>query len=155
MPALKLRPAQDDEAAAAAGVWLASRWANTATIPAPVHSDDAVRRWMCETVFTTREVWLAVDADDTAIGLLVLDEAWLDDLYVVPERSGHGVGVALLELAKRLRPDGFGLWVFASNTGAQRFYQRHGLLPVERTDGAGNEEKAHDIRYLWSEASCP
>jgi hypothetical protein len=48
-----------------------------------------------------------------------------------------------------LRPDGFELWVFAVNTRARRLYERHGLVAVEFTDGAGNEEGAPDVRYAW------
>ena len=56
---------------------------------------------------------------------------------------------ALLDLAKSLRPDGFGLWVFETNAGARRFYERHGLVEVERTDGSDNEERAPDVRMAW------
>jgi chorismate mutase len=55
----------------------------------------------------------------------------------------------LLDLAKSLRPDGFSLWVFETNVGAQRFYGRHGQVPVRRTDGSDNEEKAPDIEMAW------
>jgi ribosomal protein S18 acetylase RimI-like enzyme len=55
----------------------------------------------------------------------------------------------LLDLAKALQPAGLQLWVFETNVGAQRFYRRHGFVEVERTDGAGNEEKAPDIRMAW------
>jgi ribosomal protein S18 acetylase RimI-like enzyme len=80
---------------------------------------------------------------------MALDDTWLDDLYVAPRRAGRGIGSALLDLAKALRPGGFGLWVFEMNGPARRFYERHGLVPVERTDGSGNEERAPDVRYAW------
>ncbi len=32
---------------------------------------------------------------------------------------------------------------------ARAFYARHGLVELERTDGAGNEERAPDIRMAW------
>ena len=48
-----------------------------------------------------------------------------------------------------MRPDGFCLWVFESNTGARAFYARHGLVELERTDGSGNEEKAPDVKMAW------
>ena len=40
------------------------------------------------------------------------------------------------------------LWTFQSNAGARRFYERHGFVAVQTTDG-DNEEQAPDIRYLW------
>jgi len=52
-------------------------------------------------------------------------------------------------VAKRERPDGLRLWTFASNTGAQRFYERHGLRLVEETDGSRNEERTPDALYEW------
>jgi len=35
------------------------------------------------------------------------------------------------------------------NGPAQRLYERHGFVAVERTDGAGNEECEPDVRYVW------
>jgi hypothetical protein len=62
---------------------------------------------------------------------------------------GKGIGSALLDLAKALRPRGFDLWVFEVNTPARRFYERHGLVELDRTDGSGNDERAPDCRYGW------
>ena len=80
---------------------------------------------------------------------LRLTPDWLDDLYVVPARAREGIGSLLLDLAKQQRPDGFCLWVFEENEPARAFYRRHGLLELEHTDGAGNEERAPDVRMAW------
>ena len=64
-----------------------------------------------------------------------------------PDLTGRGIGADLLAVAKRERPDGLRLWTFASNTGAQRFYERHGFVAVRRTDGRDNEERAPDVLY--------
>ena len=105
-------------------------------------------RHVREDVLPHRAVWVA-DADGDVVAVMALDDRWLDDLYVRPDHAGQGVGSALLDLAKALRPDGFELWVFEVNTPARRFYERHGLVLLERTDGAGNEERAPDLRYGW------
>jgi ribosomal protein S18 acetylase RimI-like enzyme len=55
----------------------------------------------------------------------------------------------MLSVAKRERPRGLRLWTFASNTPAQRFYERHGFVEMDRTDGQDNEERAPDILYTW------
>ena len=90
-----------------------------------------------------------VKATHISPGILVLDGQWLDQLYVEPTMTRRGIGAGLVELAKRQRPDGLRLWTFASNTGAQRFYERHGFIETERTDGGANEEGAPDVLYVW------
>jgi GNAT superfamily N-acetyltransferase len=76
-------------------------------------------------------------------------QGWVDQLYVEPALTGRGIGAALLAVAKRERPGGLRLRTFASNTGAQRFYERHGFAEVLRTDGRDNEERAPDVLYAW------
>ena len=62
----------------------------------------------------------------------------------------RGVGSSLLGRAKELRPQGLYLWVFQKNTGAIRFYERHGFRLVKLTDGAENMEREPDARYEWT-----
>jgi hypothetical protein len=51
---------------------------------------------------------------------------------------------------KTLRPEGaFQFWVFQQNERARGFYEAHGAVAVECTDGSGNEEKTPDVRYEW------
>jgi ribosomal protein S18 acetylase RimI-like enzyme len=58
------------------------------------------------------------------------------------------LGGRLVDLAKRRRPRGLGLWTFQVNEPARRFYERHGFGAVERTDGRRNEEREPDVRYV-------
>lgn len=154
---LLIRPAHDDDAEPLADLFVAAREAAYPAMPHPVHPPYEVRHWFREVLGLEertvpmpeeREVWVA-EADGLRVGYAVLDPAWLDSLYVRPDLTGRGIGTALLDLVKGLRPGGFGLWVFASNVAAQRFYRRHGLVPVRRTDGSENEEGAPDIEMLW------
>jgi GNAT superfamily N-acetyltransferase len=142
------------DAVAAAEVLIAARAAAAAagTIPPAVHSDAEVRDWFASVVLPGREVWVAEKVDGGLAGLLVLEDDWVDQLYLAPECTGRGLGSQLLGRAKSLRPNGLQLWTFQSNTGAQRFYERHGFVAVERTDGGGNEERSPDIRYEWRPA---
>lgn len=123
------------------------------TIPPPVHSDPEVRAWMSNFVIEELELWLAEGPDGELLGLLVLDDDWIDQLYVDPDLTGSGIGTELLRIAKRERPERLRLWTFVSNSGAQRFYERHGFTEVERTDGSSNEEGASDIQYVWRPVS--
>jgi GNAT superfamily N-acetyltransferase len=137
------------DAPAAAEVYLRARHAAVPTIPPLVHDNDDVRRWFRDTVVAERELWVADDSEAGIVAVCVLDGDWLDQLYVEPGLTGRGVGAAHLEVAKRERPAGLHLWAFQSNTGALRFYARHGFVETERTDGAGNEEGAPDVHLVW------
>ena len=154
---LTLRPAVPDDAEPLAALFLEARAAAYPAMPATVHPPAEVRHWFGEVLGVLprtlpmpaeRETWVA-ERDGEPVGYLVLDPEWLDSLYVRPDLTGQGIGSALLDLAKSLRPDGFGLWVFATNLRAQAFYRRHGLVVVRRTDGSDNEEKAPDLEMAW------
>jgi len=150
MSDLVLRPMDEAEAVPAVQIHLAARAEATRreTMPPSVHPPEDGPRWFSTEVVGHRDIWVADDGG-VLVGLLVLDVAFLDQLYVLPERQGEGIGTALLELAMALRPGGFELWVFEVNTPAIRLYERFGMTVVERGDGSGNEEGSPDLRYAW------
>jgi GNAT superfamily N-acetyltransferase len=143
----RVRPA---DARAVADLLIRSRRAAVGAIPAAIHSDADVRAWISAVVIPEREVWLLEDVHRQPLTVLVLDDDWIDQLYVDPALTGSGLGSRLIELAKSRRPAGLQLWTFATNTGAQSFYLRHGFTVAETTDGSGNEEKAPDLRLVWT-----
>ncbi|MEL6235892.1 MAG: N-acetyltransferase [Pseudomonadota bacterium] len=91
------------------------------------------------------EVILAVQASSVA-GFAILQGACLAALYTKAPGQGHGR--ALLDAVKTRRTDGFYLWCFQANLGAQRFYRREGLCQTRRTEGE-NAEGLPDIRFAW------
>ncbi|KQT91177.1 hypothetical protein ASG49_12720 [Marmoricola sp. Leaf446] len=146
---LTLRPARPDEVADLSRVFVAARRAAAPDLPLPVHGEEEVRAHLAAAVSAPdREVWVA-DAGEGVAGFLVLTRTWLDDLYVDPAHQRRGVGSALLDLARAQRPQGFGLWVFATNRPARAFYAHHGLVELETTDGSATEEGAPDVRVVW------
>jgi GNAT superfamily N-acetyltransferase len=104
-----------------------------------IHTDTETKDWVRE-VMLCHDVVVA-EADGRVVGFVALAGPVLEHLYVDPGEQGRGIGSALFELAKGLRPDGFDLWVFQRNERARAFYERRGLRLVELTDGAGNEER--------------
>lgn len=154
---LVLRPAEGEDAEVLAETFWAARQAAYPAMPHSIHTREECSHWFREVLGVLprtipmpadRETWVA-ERDGEVVGYLVLDPAWLDSLYVTPDLTGQGIGSALLDLAKSLRPGGFSLWVFETNEGARRFYARHGLVTVRRTDGSENEEKAPDLEMAW------
>jgi len=100
------------------------------------------------------EVWVA-EENGRLLGFLGiehstnLDAPVLEKIYVDPAEQNRGVGSALLDKAKELRPSELYLWVFQKNP-ARRLYERHGFELVELTDGADNMEREPDALYRWN-----
>jgi chorismate mutase len=117
-------------------------------MPAQIHTPQEVHAHVGGWDLDRRDVWLAED-DGEPTAFMVLEDDWLSSLYVLPGRAGRGVGSALLDVAKSLRPGGFCLWVFESNEPARAFYRARGLVELEHTDGSANEEKEPDLRMAW------
>jgi ribosomal protein S18 acetylase RimI-like enzyme len=120
----------------------------------PLVPDEHVER-IAEMIREHDEVWTAED-EGRLLGFLAiehstnLDAPVLERLYVEPADQSRGVGSALLDQAKALRPQRLYLWVFQKNTGAIRFYERHGFRLVKLTDGAENMEREPDALYAWN-----
>ncbi|MFD7324799.1 GNAT family N-acetyltransferase [Streptomyces sp. NPDC059875] len=142
-----VRRAVDSDSAAVAEVWLRSF---TVALPGVrrAHTDDQVRSWFRDVVVPGQETWVAT-VEGSVVGMMVLDGDDLDQLYLDPAWQGQGIGGRLIRLAKQRRPDGLALWTFQVNGSARRFYERHGFVAAERTDGHRNEEHEPDIRYVW------
>jgi ribosomal protein S18 acetylase RimI-like enzyme len=89
------------------------------------------------------EIWVA-EEDGHVIGFAGVADDELTHLYTDPPAQNRGIGTALLDHVKSLRPERLELWVFQHNQGARRFYERHGFRLVRLTDGAGNMEREPD-----------
>lgn len=135
-------PADGDEVAA---VFCAARAGMTYLPPLDVAGASAHFR---DHVAAEEETWVAL-VEHAVTGFATLGPDELDHLYVAPATQGNGIGTALLDHAKALRPRGFELWVFQRNEGARRFYERHGCVLLYETDGAANMEREPDARYGW------
>jgi GNAT superfamily N-acetyltransferase len=147
MEVIELRPAGPDDAIAIADVYLTSF---KATYDFPLaHSDEEVQRWIAEVLLPNQEVWVATSADGSAVAVMALAPDFIDQLYVAPGWTGRGIGSRLVALAKVRRPGGLDLYTFQVNSGARRFYERHGFVATGGGDGAGNEEGQPDVRYAW------
>jgi ribosomal protein S18 acetylase RimI-like enzyme len=148
---VEVRPARIDEKDALARLLVRARNGMEYVPPVPEEHIPLI----ADDLFSRHEdVWLA-EEDGLPVGFLAIrrsrTEGWevLEKLYVDPEAQSRGIGTVLLDQAKALRPEGLHLWVFQRNTGAIRFYERHGFRVVKLTDGTGNMEREPDALYAW------
>jgi ribosomal protein S18 acetylase RimI-like enzyme len=141
-----VRPATVEDAMAIADLYTAARVHAVPQMPPALHTNEEDRAYVAAKLTEADvQVWVA-EVDGEIVGYAQCTPTFLDGLYVAPERKGQGIGSLLLDVVDATHPDGYELWVFESNKGARRLYERRGLVVVERTDGAGNEESAPDLR---------
>ncbi|MCE3250298.1 MAG: hypothetical protein K0R41_4123 [Geminicoccaceae bacterium] len=79
---------------------------------------------------------LLAERDGRMVGVVVTDDDWIEDLWVAADCRDRGIGSRLLAAGER-QIAGRGhalayLRVVAENSGARRFYARHGWSEVER-----------------------
>jgi GNAT superfamily N-acetyltransferase len=147
---MEIRRARDDEIEALTQLFIQAR---NEMDYLPKVPDEAVVP-IAARIREHEEVWVA-EEDGRLLGFLGiehstnLDAPVLEKLYVEPAEQNHGVGSALLDKAKELRPDELYLWVFQKNP-ARRLYERHGFELVKLTDGEDNMEREPDALYRWN-----
>jgi GNAT superfamily N-acetyltransferase len=116
-----------------------------------IHTPDEDLAYFRDTVCATCVLWGGFEGQ-RLIGFIAFRDGWIDHLFVAPEHQGVGLGTRLLDEAKsaqsRLR-----LWTFQRNDGARNFYESHGFVQIDITDGSGNEEREPDVLYEWSGAA--
>jgi ribosomal protein S18 acetylase RimI-like enzyme len=146
-----LRPATPADADAVCDVYLASRKRFLPFAPS-AHSDDEAREWIRERVIPTGNATVA-SMNGAIVGMMSLSKSethgWIDQLYLHPDFVNKGIGTQLLLHAKSKLGSPIRLYAFQANTGARRFYERHGFVAIEFGDGSKNEENCPDVLYEW------
>lgn len=143
---ISLRKLDLVDMSAAAGVHRAAFDDRLPTLSGLHTSEEDVGFWSA-VVFKDCQIWGAEESG-RLVGVIAFLEDWIDQLYVLPEAQGRGIGTRLLEVAKSAYPS-LSLWTFQRNAAARLFYEKHGFLVVDESDGAGNEEKEPDVLYKW------
>ena len=93
------------------------------------------------------EVWIALEGE-RIVGVLALEDDFLDHLYVTVGSWQLGIGSELLAHAKAVRADGLSLVTLQRNRRARRFYEARGF--VTRKFGVSPApENEPDVYYRW------
>ncbi len=145
---LKLRAAVVQDGVAICALFLASFRDALPYLPR-LHSDEEALRWIVDILIPSSAVWVA-ESGGRIVGFFALKVEELEQLYVHPEYFRRGVGQQLLAKARELSPERLHLFTFQRNTRARAFYEAHGFIATEFSDGSRNEEHEPDVKYGWT-----
>lgn len=145
MTAITLRAATVADADDIAALFAVSR--RLLTFLPDLHSVEEDQVYMRDKVLVDYRVTVAERGGRIA-GFMAELEGWIEHLYIEAAQLRTGIGSALIAEAKS-RNETLALWCFADNLRGRAFYEKHGFVAVEFTDGAGNEARAPDILYRW------
>jgi GNAT superfamily N-acetyltransferase len=111
-----------------------------------VHTPDEDLAFISGTVLPLQRVTVA-ETGKGIVGFIAVHGEWVEQLYIDPAWTGRSIGSRLLEQATAGMTE-VRLHCFQANSGARRFYERHGFTAGRFGDGSGNEERLPDIEYL-------
>ena len=141
---IALRPATSSDAAAIATMMRASL--NTFDWMPVLHTPEEDLFFIRDILLPSQQVTVA-ETNGRIVGFIAVGDDWVEQLYLDPAWTGQGIGTRLLVQATA----GISLiklHCFQANTGARRFYERHGFRAEAFGDGSTNEEGLPDILYV-------
>ena len=149
-----LRRAKPQDAEHVAEILIAARREFMPFAPS-AHPDPEVRQWVREVLLPTHEVTVVTETGQV-VGVLACSQkgehSWIDHLMLHPAVVGRGIGSQLLGHAIATMPSPIRLYTFQPHARARKFYERHGFVAIEFTDGRSNEERVPDVLYEFSQA---
>ena len=144
-----LRPATSADAPQVATLLIETRRAFMPYAPS-AHSEPELREWVASALVPSGGVTIA-EVDRRVVGVMATAHSeqvsWVNQMAVDPAQVNQGIGTLLLAHAMRTLALPIRLYTFQANVGARRFYERHGFVAIEFTDGQANEEHCPDVLY--------
>lgn len=135
-----------DHMQAAAGIRRVALWQRLPWLPDLHTPEEEEQYWRMHLLPNCTILGAAIGT--RLVGVIAYGDDSIEQLYVLPDFQGMGIGSLLLDSAKE-EMDEIRLWTFQRNIGARAFYERHGFTAEEETDGLDNEEKEPDVLYHW------
>ena len=144
-----LRPARAEDARILADIHMIARREATPYAVSP-YGPAQTYAWFETGVIDAAVAWWVAERSGVIVGYIKMTPKQLDHLYVLPVHQGLGIGARLLDHAKTLSAGRLGLFCFARNAQARRFYEARGFRAVAFRDGSQNDEHEPDVVYEWT-----
>ena len=111
--------------------------------------------WVQDVLLATPEILVAEDSDGVC-GFSAIDGEELLYICVATSHRRNGIGTRLLSKTMERSAGRLVLDVFERNSGAIRFYERHGFVTLDHSNGRLNEGGIQKRRMDWRRnTKCP
>ena len=98
-------------------------------------------------ILRSDQVWVAEDAG-RPVAFMAMENEFIDQLYVHPDRWRMGIGESLLNFARERFPDHLWLYTLQVNVNARAFYEKNGFV-AESFGISDPPENEPDVEYHW------
>jgi GNAT superfamily N-acetyltransferase len=98
-------------------------------------------------ILKQNRVWV-VEADNRVVAFMAMEGEFIDQLYIHPDHQRHGIGMALLDFARRQSPEHLWLYTLQVNVNARVFYEKNGFV-AEKFGVSPPPENEPDVEYHW------
>lgn len=146
-----LRKAIIADVSAITSVYLLSRKELVSFAPL-IHTDESVQQWIQNVLLLKEQVFVA-EEKGVIIGMMSITRfdgiGKINQLYILPDAVGHGVGTLMIKKAKSILGSPIQLHTFQENIKARGFYEHHGFKAIACDDGSNNEENCPGVLYEW------
>jgi ribosomal protein S18 acetylase RimI-like enzyme len=99
-----------------------------------------------ENTIPNSKIWTAKYKGEI-VGFVAIAENCVDQLYILENFQGKGLGSFWIDEAKSIYPDFLELYTFDCNGKAIEFYEKHGFEIIEK--GIALDEKMLDVKMRW------
>jgi GNAT superfamily N-acetyltransferase len=116
------------------------------------YPDEAIRSEIARRLEDAETMYFVADENGRIVGLAGVSPGWVEQLYVLPELQGRGVGSALLDAAVAWRRKAgdteLRLWTLEGNEAGRRFYEGRGWRLAEETRVVPYPPHPIDVSYM-------
>ena len=117
------------------------------------YPDEAIRNEIARRLADEATTYLVAEEEGHRIvGFAGVSPGWVEQLYVLPDEQGRGVGSALLEAAVAHRREAgdaeLRLWTLEDNEASRRFYEARGWRLAKETRVVAYPPHPTDVSYV-------
>ena len=142
-----IRPYREEDFEIVAKFWFAAIQAAEPELVQRMGYEFTGAREYFKTVVAENQMWV-YELEGVPVGILGIQNDYIDRLYVDPNYHRRGIGKALLDHARKLSPQHLWLKTDQANKMSRPFYEKDGFVAT-KFGVSPPPESEPDVEYHW------